>query len=120
MEKLIVVAGAGSYPRLVVEGARRSGVARVEVMAVAGSTDRATMRAADSFRVFGIGKIASAMEWIASAGADGVILAGQVNPLSLFRSRFEVLILYSCNSLVIFCQSSHSDHLLPFFLMLCL
>ena len=89
MEKLIVVAGAGSYPRLVVEGARRSGVTRVEVMAVAGSTDRATMRAADSFRVFGIGKIASAMEWIASAGADGVILAGQVNPLSLFRSRFD-------------------------------
>lgn len=106
MEKLIVVAGAGSYPRLVVEGAKRAGVACVEVMAVAGSTARATMRAADSFRVFGIGKIASAMDWIASAGADGVILAGQVNPLSLFRSRFDEQTLAWLAELP--CKNAHS------------
>ena len=39
-DKIIVVAGAGQYPRLVVEGARAAGVKRVDVLAVRGSTDR--------------------------------------------------------------------------------
>ena len=89
ISKLIVIAGAGSYPRLIVEGAKRAGVGRVDVLAVRGSTERATKRAADGVHEIGIGEIASGLKWISAQGYDGVILAGQVNPLSLFRSRFD-------------------------------
>lgn len=87
--KLVVVAGGGSYPRMVVEGAKRAGVAKVDVFAVRGSAERATRKAADEVIEIGIGEIASGIETIAERGYDGAILAGQVNPLSLFRSRFD-------------------------------
>ena len=89
ISKLIVVAGWGAYPRLIVEGAKRAGVAQVDVLAVRGSTDRATRRAADNVHTIGIGEIADGIRWIGARGYDGAILAGQVNPLSLFRSRFD-------------------------------
>ena len=87
--KMIVISGGGSYPRLLVEGAKRAGVGRVDVLAVRGSTLRATKRAADGVHEIGIGEIASGIEWAAAQGYDGAVLAGQVNPLSLFRSRFD-------------------------------
>jgi DUF1009 family protein len=89
ISKLIVIAGAGSYPRLVAEGARRAGVERVDVLAVRGSTERATLNAADKVHTIGIGEVASGIDWVAGEGYDGAILAGQINPLSLFRSRFD-------------------------------
>jgi DUF1009 family protein len=89
LEKLVVVAGAGSYPRLVVEGAKRVGVARVDVVALAGSTARATRRAADEVIPVTLGTIAAGIREIGRRRYDGAILAGQVNPLSLFRSRFD-------------------------------
>ena len=89
ISRLIVIAGAGSYPRLLVEGAKRAGVAQVDVLAVRGSTERATCRAADRVHAVGIGEIAAGLRWIAAQGYDGAILAGQINPLSLFRSRFD-------------------------------
>ena len=86
---MIVIAGAGIYPELVVRGAKANGVSKVDVLAVRGSTSRATMRAADDVHVIGIGEIAAGIRWIAAQGYDGAVLAGQINPLSLFRSRFD-------------------------------
>ena len=86
--KLIVVAGAGAYPRLIVEGAKAAGVEKVDVLAVRGSTDRATMRAGDYVHVEGVGRTLSGVKWVAENGYDGAILAGQINPLSLFRTTF--------------------------------
>ena len=91
MKKLIVVAGGGIYPRMVVEGAKRAGVEKVDVLAVRGSTERATRKAADETIEIGIGEIATGIRKIAERSYDGAILAGQVNPLSLFRSRFDDL-----------------------------
>lgn len=91
MKKLIVVAGGGIYPRMVVEGAKRAGVEKVDVLAVRGSTERATRKAADETIEIGIGEIATGIRRIAERSYDGAILAGQVNPLSLFRSRFDDL-----------------------------
>ncbi len=88
-DKIIVVAGAGQYPRLVVEGARAAGVKRVDVLAVRGSTDRATRPAADFVHEIGIGEIAAGIRWMSAQTYRGAILAGQINPLSLFRSRFD-------------------------------
>jgi DUF1009 family protein len=64
-------------------------VPQVDVLAVRGSTSRATKKAADSVHEIGIGEIAAGIRWIAAQGYDGAILAGQINPLSLFRSRFD-------------------------------
>ena len=89
MKSLIVIAGAGIYPECVVRGAKAAGVPKVDVLAVRGSTSRATMRAADGVHLIGIGEIAAGIRWIAAQSYDGAILAGQINPLSLFRSRFD-------------------------------
>lgn len=89
ISKLLVVAGSGSYPRLVVEGAKRAGVPRVDVVAIRGSTDGKTRRAADRVLNATIGRIAEAIRALGREGYDGAIFAGQVNPLSLFSGRFE-------------------------------
>ena len=86
---MLVIAGTGVYPELVVRGAKAAGVPRVDVLAVRGSASRATMRAADGVQVFGIGEIIAAIRWAAAQGYDGAVLAGQINPLSLFRTRFD-------------------------------
>lgn len=89
IRKLIIVAGAGSYPRLIAEGAKRAGVACVDVVSIKGSTDRATIRAADHVHPITLAGIAEGIRWVGAHGYDGVVLAGQVNPLSLFRGRFD-------------------------------
>lgn len=89
LSKLLVIAGAGSYPRLVIEGAKRAGVARVDAMAIRGSYERATARAANLVHPIAIGEIAEAIRWAGQQGYDGAIMAGQVSPLSLFRGRFD-------------------------------
>ena len=88
ISKLLVVAGAGMYPRLVIEGAKRAGVARVDVLSVKGSTEAATVRAADAEHRAALGVLDEAVRWVGSQGYDGMIMAGQINPLSLFRCRF--------------------------------
>ena len=86
---MLVIAGTGVYPELVVRGAKAAGVPKVDVLAVRGSAGRATMRAADGVQMFGIGEIIAAIRWVAAQGYDGAVLAGQINPLSLFRTRFD-------------------------------
>ena len=92
ISKLLVVAGAGDYPRLVVEGAKRAGVAQVDVLSVKGSCARATRKAADHVVCFAAGECDKATEWAGRQGYDGAILAGQVSPLSLFRGRFDEVV----------------------------
>ncbi|MBR3222206.1 MAG: UDP-2,3-diacylglucosamine diphosphatase LpxI [Kiritimatiellae bacterium] len=88
ISRLLVVAGAGSYPRLVIEGAKRAGVARVDVLSVRGSTEAATVRAADGGHRVALGALDEAVRWAGTQGYDGLVMAGQINPLSLFRCRF--------------------------------
>ena len=88
-EKLLVVSGAGTYPAGIVRGARAAGVPRVDVLAVRGSTARETRRLADTVHTIGIGEIHSGLQWCAAQGYDGAVFAGQISPLSLFRSRFD-------------------------------
>lgn len=89
MDKLIVIAGSGAYPRLIVEGAKKAGVGQVDVVAIKSSTGRATWKAADNVHWITIGGIAAGIRWVGANGYEGAILAGQVNPLSLFRGRFD-------------------------------
>ena len=89
MDKLIIIAGWGSYPRLLIEGAKRAGVRQMDVVAIKGSTDRATWKAADNVHWITLGGIADGIRWCGANGYQGAFLAGQVNPLSLFRGRFD-------------------------------
>lgn len=89
LERLLVAAGSGSYPRLVIEGAHRAGVPCVDVLAIKGSTDRATARAADHVHRIALGELAAGVRWAGENTYDGVVMAGQINPLSLFRGRFD-------------------------------
>ena len=89
MDKLIITAGWGSYPRLLIEGAKRAGVRQMDVVAIKGSTDRATWKAADNVHWITLGGIADGIRWCGANGYQGAFLAGQVNPLSLFRGRFD-------------------------------
>ena len=89
LSKLVVIAGTGDYPRLIVEGAKRCGVDQVDVVAVKGSTARATCAAADNVHWIHLGGIAEGIKWCGREGYQGAILAGQINPLSLFRGRFD-------------------------------
>ena len=89
ISKLLVIAGAGEYPRFVIEGAKRGGVPRVDVLAVKGSCPRSTARLGAHVYPFAVGESDRAIEWAAAEGYEGAVLAGQVNPLSLFRGRFD-------------------------------
>ncbi|MBQ1345370.1 MAG: UDP-2,3-diacylglucosamine diphosphatase LpxI [Kiritimatiellae bacterium] len=89
MDKLIVIAGSGAYPRLLIEGAKKAGVRQMDCVAIKGSTDRATWKAADNVHWITLGGIAEGIRWCGASGYEGAFLAGQVNPLSLFRGRFD-------------------------------
>ena len=89
ISRLLVIAGAGSYPRLIVEGAKRAGVGLVDVVKLKGSTDRATCRAADHVIPVALSAIAENIRKVAHMGYDGCVIAGQVNPLSLFHGGFD-------------------------------
>ena len=88
-DKMIVISGSGAYPRLIVEGAHAAGVRQVDVVAVRGSTDRATVKAADNVHTINLGGIAAGLKWVSAQGYAGACFAGQINPLSLFTARFD-------------------------------
>ena len=92
ISRLLVVAGAGSYPRLVVEGAKRAGVAHVDVLSVKGSCERATRKVGDEVVAFAAGECDKVVEWAGAQGYDGAVLAGQVSPLSLFSGKFDEVV----------------------------
>lgn len=106
ISRLVVIAGSGSYPRLVLEGAKRAGVAVADVVAIKGSTDRATVRAADNVYWITLGQIAGAIRETAARGYDGCVLAGQINPLSLFRGGFDAEVRQWLSELKVKCAHS--------------
>jgi len=54
-------------------------------------TSRATVALADEVVWFGVGEVGGIFEWISQHRFTGGIMAGQITPLSLFRTRFDVL-----------------------------
>lgn len=88
---LLLVAGSGVYPERLAEGARRAGVGKIAMVAVKGMTSRATARLADTVRWFGIGEVRSIFAWASEQGCDDGVMAGQITPVALFRTRFDDL-----------------------------
>lgn len=106
ISKLVIIAGAGSYPELLVRGAKKAGIPQVDIVAIKGSTAKGTVRAADHVHWITLGGISAGIRWCGAEKYDGVILAGQVSPLSLFRGRFDEEVKAELKSLPI--KNAHS------------
>jgi DUF1009 family protein len=91
MEKLLIVAGSGTYPDCVIAGARKAGVPFIGAVAIRGMTSWATARAVDEVKWFGVGEIRAIFAWAATRGYTNAIMAGQITPVALFRTRFDDL-----------------------------
>lgn len=89
--ELLIFAGRGDYPLRVLEGARAAGVSRILVAGVRGMVSRKLLKLADDSRVFGIGELERALDWLEGCGVNRLILAGQITPAALFCSRFDAL-----------------------------
>ncbi len=90
-ESVIILAGRGTYPMCVAEGARAAGVKRIAVIALRGITAHPLRRFADVCKVFGVGELQSGLDWIIQSGIHHIVLAGQVTPVALFTTRFDAL-----------------------------
>ena len=86
-----MVAGSGEYPLRVAEGARAAGVKRLAIVAIKGQVSRRVVAMADDVHWIGVGEIRNAIDWGLSLGIRNLILAGQVTPYALFRTKFDDL-----------------------------
>ncbi len=90
-EKLLIIAGSGTYPACMAAGARKAGVRHISVLAFRGMTSRSLKALADEMVWFGVGELRAIFDWAAGQGFTGALMAGQIHPLALFRTRFDDL-----------------------------
>ncbi len=90
-EELVIFACKGAYPEAAFDGARAAGVRRIVVAGIRGLVSRRLLREADESRVFGIGELQTALDWMESHHYRHIMLVGQITPVALFRSRFDAL-----------------------------
>lgn len=90
MDKILLVAGTGTYPSCILKGIRKAGL-HITVLGLRGMTSRKIAAAADESAWFGVGEIRKIFEWAATKNFKYGIMAGQVTPIALFRTRFDDL-----------------------------
>ena len=91
IDKLLILAGSGTYPASVAQGARKAGVLHLAVLGLRGMASRATVALGDEAVWFGVGEVRATFDWIEKQRFQAGILAGQITPLALFRTRFDDL-----------------------------
>ena len=84
-----VIAGAGRFPFMVVDGAKRAGC-RVVVVGIRGLADPALRDIADSFHWAGLARIGRWIRILTRAGVGRAIMAGYVNKHVMY-GRFRLL-----------------------------
>ena len=89
MEKLLVIAGSGSYPECLIKGARKAGVKHISVLAVRGMASRKLQSLTDDIFWAGIGEGERYHKWIREGGFTHGIMVGQITPLALFQTKFD-------------------------------
>jgi len=92
---LFLIAGGGDYPRLVIEGARKAGVARIVMAAFEGETLPALAGMVDEVHWMRVGQMGRLIDAAGKSGADRSLMAGQIAPSHLFNLRpdFKALVL---------------------------
>ena len=88
-DSLLVIAGWGLLPRLVLEGARKAGVRRLCVLGFRGSCPRSLRPLGGRFERIPLGSLALFLERARAAECRHVVLAGQIHPMSLLHARFD-------------------------------
>lgn len=87
IKTLAVIACAGAYPRLVIEGARRAGV-RVVGIGAKGAVNRAEIEPlCDVYREYRAGEMAEPLRWLQEEGVHHIMMAGQVKPSVIYTLR---------------------------------
>jgi DUF1009 family protein len=78
-----LIAGNGKFPFMVLEGAKRAGVA-LSVAAIREETDPEIERVADNVVWVGIGQLGKMIRFFKSEGVERAIMAGQVKHVQIF------------------------------------
>lgn len=84
-----IIAGGGTFPFMVAEGARRAGC-RVVILGIRGLADPALREAADEFRWTGLVKLGGWIRTLSRLGVRRCILAGAVNKTAMY-GRFRLI-----------------------------
>ncbi len=82
-QTLGVFAGAGEYPRLMIEGARRAGW-RVVCAGFRGAVDKRLAELCDSFRIFRVGAVEAPLQYFIHEGVTHAVLTGQIKPACIY------------------------------------
>ena len=88
-EQLLLVAGSGTYPQILLDGARKAGVRKISLAAVRGMTSRRLAAQADAVCWCGVGELGKFFDWAQQCGAKHAIMAGQISPASIFLTRID-------------------------------
>lgn len=87
IKTLAVIACAGTYPRLVIEGAKRAGV-RVVGIGAKGAVNREEIEPlCDVYREFRAGEMDIPLRWLQDEGVHHIMLAGQIKPSVIYTLR---------------------------------
>ena len=78
-----VLAGAGEYPRLMIEGAKRAGM-RVVVAGFRGAVGRDIPPLCDAFRKFRVGAVEGPKDFFVEQGVTHVVMVGQIKPACIY------------------------------------
>ena len=78
-----VIAGAGDYPRMVMESARRAGV-RVVCLALRGLAEKGLCALADAYAEFRVGELEKGTRYAKEHGVTELMLCGQVKPSCIY------------------------------------
>ncbi len=78
-----VLAGAGEYPRLMVEGAKRAGM-RVVVAGFRGAVDKKLAEISDAFALFRVGALDAPRKFFQQHGVTHVVMTGQIKPACIY------------------------------------
>ena len=83
--KLGLIAGNGTFPFLVLEGAHKAGV-QVAVAAIREETDPQIEKFADNVTWVGVGQLGKMLRFFKKEGVEKAIMAGQVKHVQIFSS----------------------------------
>src|SRR4029079_10919867 len=86
-DPLGIIAGNGVYPRLLAEGARRSGIEKIVAAAFTDETDPALERCVDVLEWMRVGQLGRLLKFFRAQGIHHAIMAGQIAPKNLFDLR---------------------------------
>lgn len=78
-----ILAGAGEYPRLMVEGAKRAGM-RVVVAGFRGAVGKDIPPLCDAFRKFRVGAVDGPRRFFQENGVTHVVMTGQIKPACIY------------------------------------